>query len=227
MAEGAQSHGLRERKKIRTRATLIEAAAELCLKQGFDNTTVEQIAALADVSPRTFSRYFPNKESVVTAITDDLDGYIAEALERQPADITEYEALLGASLEVLRPRDGYETAGFRRMAMLIQIINGSSSFKASSLALRHDVTQGVTMRVMARRMGVPVGDRAVHLVTDMWAIVHAYSFAGLGLPDKPPIDADVICNRLCATFDSFRRTWSPFTSGESLDRQPPASAQIG
>jgi AcrR family transcriptional regulator len=217
MAEGAASqaqalnppHGLRERKKLRTRASLIEAAALLCEKQGYDNTTVEQIAAAADVSPRTFSRYFPTKDSVIIAILDELDGYIAQALERQPAGITEYEALLGASMEVLRPRNGYETLGFRRMAVLIRIINGSSSFRASSLALRHDVTHGATMRVMARRMDVPVGDPAVTLVTDMWAIVHAYSFAGLGLPDNPPIEADVICDRLCTTFELFRRTWTP------------------
>ena len=72
---------MRERKKLRTRATLIDAAADLCLAQGYDNTTVEQIAAAADVSPRTFSRYFPTKESVVAAITDDLDELIADALD--------------------------------------------------------------------------------------------------------------------------------------------------
>jgi AcrR family transcriptional regulator len=226
MADSAPQYGLRERKKIRTRVALIEAAAELCLKQGYDNTTVEQIAAAADVSPRTFSRYFPTKESVVVAILDDMDEYIAEALERQPTDITEYEALLGASLDVLRPRDGCDTIGFRRVAVLIRIINGSSSFKASSLALRHDVTQGATMGLMAHRMGVPQGDVSVTLVTDTWAIIHAYSFAGLGLPDNPPIEAEIVCDRLCATFEQFRRTWTPWTPGSNVAGQPPASARI-
>jgi AcrR family transcriptional regulator len=85
MAEGS-ANGLRERKKLRTRATLIEAAADLCLRQGFDNTTVDQIAAAADVSPRTFSRYFPTKDAVIAAIADEMDTYIAAALERQPID---------------------------------------------------------------------------------------------------------------------------------------------
>ncbi|MBJ7341475.1 TetR family transcriptional regulator [Mycolicibacterium sp.] len=210
MAEPFPAQGLRERKKRRTRVTLIEAAAQLCLDQGYDNTTVEQIAAAADVSPRTFSRYFPTKEAVVNALTDDLDGYIAEALEKQPSDITEYEALLRASLEVLSLRDGLETLGFRRMAVLIKIINGSASFRASALALRHNVTYGATMRVMARRMGVPVDDRAVTLVTDTWAILFSYSFADLGLPGNPPIGADIVCDRLSATFEVFRRTWSPW-----------------
>lgn len=212
MSNAVPNLGLRERKKLRTRATLIDVASELCLQQGYDNTTVEQIAAAAEVSPRTFSRYFSSKGAVVTAMTDDLDGYMAEALEQQPADITEYEALLGASLSVLGSRNGTETLGFRRMAMLIRIINGSTSFRASSLALRHDVTEGRTMGVLARRMGVPVGDRAVTLVVDMWAIVHAYAFADLGQPDHPPIDPANVCDRLCSTFEAFRRTWSPVHS---------------
>ena len=52
--------GLRERKKLRTRATLIDAAV-VCNRQGFERTTVDQIAAIADVSPRTFSRISPRK----------------------------------------------------------------------------------------------------------------------------------------------------------------------
>ena len=60
----SESPGLRELKKLRTRAVLVDAAMDLCLKQGYQHTTVEQIAASADVSPRTFSRYFPTKDAV-------------------------------------------------------------------------------------------------------------------------------------------------------------------
>lgn len=56
---------LRERKKTRTRELLVEVATELFLEQGFDATTVDQIAARAAISPRTYFRYFPTKESVV------------------------------------------------------------------------------------------------------------------------------------------------------------------
>ncbi|MGN9846025.1 helix-turn-helix domain-containing protein [Nonomuraea sp. H19] len=61
------SEGLRERKKRRTREALIAAALELFQRQGYDATTVAQIAAAADVSTRTFFLHFPAKEDVVLA----------------------------------------------------------------------------------------------------------------------------------------------------------------
>ncbi|MEO3892024.1 helix-turn-helix domain-containing protein [Nonomuraea sp. B5E05] len=61
------AEGMRERKKRRTRETLIAAAVELFRRQGYEATTVAQIAAAADVSTRTFFLHFPTKEDVVLA----------------------------------------------------------------------------------------------------------------------------------------------------------------
>ena len=42
---------------------LVDAAVELCITQGYESTTVEQIAAAAEISTRTFSRYFATKDA--------------------------------------------------------------------------------------------------------------------------------------------------------------------
>jgi AcrR family transcriptional regulator len=82
----ATAIGLRERKKIRTRAAIRDNAMRLFDEQGYAATTVDQIAEAADVSPSTFFRYFPNKEAVV--LTDDLDDLMISALRSAPADLS-------------------------------------------------------------------------------------------------------------------------------------------
>ncbi|KUI26248.1 TetR family transcriptional regulator [Mycobacterium sp. IS-1496] len=82
--------GLRERKKRKTRATIRREALRLIEQQGYDNTTVEQIAAASDISPRTFSRYFPTKEAVL--LSDDHIAPIIEAFVAAPADLSVIDA---------------------------------------------------------------------------------------------------------------------------------------
>jgi AcrR family transcriptional regulator len=91
----ARPDGLRERKKARTRAAIREHAVRLFREQGYGATTIEQIAAAAEVSPATFFRYFPTKEDVV--LQDDFDIVTLTALEAQPSDLGPIAAFRGAA----------------------------------------------------------------------------------------------------------------------------------
>jgi AcrR family transcriptional regulator len=217
-------NGLRERKKRRTRASLVEAAADLCLRNGYDATTVEQIAALADVSPRTFSRYFPTKESVITAMTGDMDGFIAEALREQPTDISEYEALLRARLQVFGPDEERPTPGFRRMAVLIQIINKSESLRSTAFLHQREIEEREAFTVIGERIGLPATDSAVRMIADTWTIVFANAYAGLGTPGHDPLEPRILCDRIAAQYELFRRSWSPWISDRATSGQPHVSA---
>src|SRR6201995_1455782 len=83
-ASGAPA-GLRERKKPRPRPTIRQEPLRLFREQGYQATTVEQIAAAAEISPSTFFRYFPTKEDVV--LQDDMEPALVEAIEQQPREL--------------------------------------------------------------------------------------------------------------------------------------------
>ncbi|WP_037262925.1 TetR family transcriptional regulator [Kibdelosporangium aridum] len=85
--------GLRELKMERTRQLIADKAFQLFTEHGFDQTTVEQIAAAAEVGPRTLYRYFPTKE---TLLVNFVETHLFAALERmreQPDDLPVAEAL--------------------------------------------------------------------------------------------------------------------------------------
>ncbi|CAA0103861.1 HTH-type transcriptional repressor NicS [Mycolicibacterium vanbaalenii] len=98
--------GLRERKKRRTRETVRLAAYELFEKNGYPDTTIEQIAELADVSPRTFFRYFPNKAALL--VPDQLMEPIIELFLAAPPELRPIPAYRHALEQVFAGMAGPE-----------------------------------------------------------------------------------------------------------------------
>jgi len=93
--------GLRERKKLRTRQAIRAAARRLIDERGYDSTTVEQIAAAAEVSPSTVFRYFRNKEQII--LRDEAYAFSgAELLRARPADEPPLPALRAAVSATVR-----------------------------------------------------------------------------------------------------------------------------
>ena len=80
----ASQLGLRERKKLKTRESIQREAMRLFQKHGYEETTIEDIAEAAEISPSTFFNYFPSKEDVV--LYDAYDPILASILLDRPAD---------------------------------------------------------------------------------------------------------------------------------------------
>lgn len=100
----SEEPGLRERKRLRTRETVRREAFRLFELNGYTQTTVDQIAEAADVSPRTFFRYFPTKESVL--FNDDLLSPIIEAFLAAPAELSPVAAYRHAAAQVFSAMAG-------------------------------------------------------------------------------------------------------------------------
>lgn len=187
---------------------MVDVAARLCAEQGYERTTVDQIAAASDVSPRTFSRYFPNKEAVIAALMEETSEHVAEALARQPRDITEHEALVRAHTEVFRAADHGEPGAmsFDRIHGFLSIVNSTPVLSLASFTFRPDGGNAVG-EALARRMGVPNTHPALRIVFDTWAVLMA---AALGTPDSDASDPMAVSDRIEETFEIFTRLWRPW-----------------
>ncbi|WP_445168669.1 TetR/AcrR family transcriptional regulator [Mycolicibacterium sp. Dal123E01] len=195
--------GLRERKKQRTRAMLVDAAVKLCIEHGYDNTTVEQIAAAAEVSPRTFSRYFPTKDSVMMTVLDDLVNAAVVELATVEADVPPLTALARAHTQALRrvPSGDITELTTHRLVLMINVISSSSALRLAAAATRLvPLVLGV-----AARLGVDPRDKQVALIVSVWGAITAGAWGQLAIgPDDYDACPVIMAERLELTFGEFR-----------------------
>jgi AcrR family transcriptional regulator len=123
------SPGLRERKKQKTRWAIQEHALRLFAQQGFEATTVEQIAEAAEISPSTFFRYFKTKEDVVAE--DRYDEMIVAAIEATPPEVGPFETLRRALVGSIEQIDAAE---FEQILLRMRLTFTVPSLRARSLS---------------------------------------------------------------------------------------------
>lgn len=93
--------GLRERKKDQTRSQLLDVALKLITTHGYQQTTVNEIAAAVNVSPRTFLRYFPTKDDVVVDWVDDVMAVLPQRIPDAAKENPPVEALMISARDML------------------------------------------------------------------------------------------------------------------------------
>jgi AcrR family transcriptional regulator len=96
MPSTTETIGLRERNKLRRRERITDAALRLFAERGFDGVTIDEIADAADVSRRTFFRYFARKEDVIVAWKQQMADELRAALAERPDDELALDAVHGA-----------------------------------------------------------------------------------------------------------------------------------
>ncbi|OSZ62402.1 TetR family transcriptional regulator [Streptomyces pharetrae CZA14] len=149
--------GLRERKKIKTREAIRSATYELVREQGYDATTIDQIADRAEVSPSTVFRYFPTKEDIV--LTDEYDSLLLADLRARPADEPWPETIRHVLREAVRTgvEEDVEVARLRTRLM-VQVPAVRSRMMESM-----SVTGRMLCQAIAERTGRDPGDLEVRV----------------------------------------------------------------
>ncbi|MDN3297202.1 TetR family transcriptional regulator [Streptomyces ficellus] len=155
--EQPSSAGLRERKKQRTRDALLRAALELFTTQGYERTTVDEIADAVDVSQRTFFRYFASKEEVAFAVQQMVEGHFVDALRQRPGHEAPLEAMRNAVLsawdtigEAIR-----EVVPVELYLRTFQVIESTPALLAVHLRRSIEMEENIA-RLIAEREGLDV-----------------------------------------------------------------------
>jgi AcrR family transcriptional regulator len=190
----SEPQGLRERKKARTRAAIQRHALRLFQEQGYSATTVDQIAAAAEISPSTFFRYFPTKEA--TVLYDPFDPVLIAAALAQPAELSPAAALRATASIIREVVSGEDWERERQRQMLV--------FREPELrsAIMDQFAEGIELLagLAAQRTGRAADDFEVR----NWAgaVVGVIMAAFLGAAADPDADTLVIFDRALAHLEA-------------------------
>jgi AcrR family transcriptional regulator len=186
--------GLRQRKRAKVRRDIQQHAMRLFAEQGYDETTVQQIAEAAVISESTFYRYFPTKAEIV--MQDELDPAFVEVFRAQPAELSGLEATRRAMATVLGTLSEEDITDQRQRLALIMTV---SDLRASML---DQLVGGIDLLAseLARRAGRPADDDAVRALAG--AVVGAGIAVMVTAAGDPEADLAAMLDKAIAALPS-------------------------
>jgi AcrR family transcriptional regulator len=138
---------LRDRKREQNRVLTAETAWRLFIQRGYDEVTVADICAAADIAPRTFHRYFAGKEDVVAEPIRRMTKVVADHLTEAPAGESDVEVLRGAMLALGR----FAIENRDLLTALRMVAQGSHQIRAAHVGRpEQEQEQEIVARLAAR-----------------------------------------------------------------------------
>jgi AcrR family transcriptional regulator len=172
LVAGADVPGLRERKRQQTRERLTRAAMALFLERGFEATTLDDIAAAADISRRSFFHYFASKEDVVFAWQEETTAALIAAVAERPAGesmLTAAENAISAMARQLEPGEAIAMARLKRDNPALQARDQVKYEKLErALAAALEKRAGHKTELQARLVAM-IATGAMRIGGELWA----------------------------------------------------------
>jgi AcrR family transcriptional regulator len=186
----APAAGLRERKREQTRQRLTEVALKLFLANGYEATTLDDIAAAAEISRRSFFHYFASKEDVVVAWQDRSADALTAAIAERPAEESMITAAENAILTMTRHLNSEDAIAIARLKR-----------ETPALQAREQVKYEKMERAMAKALAARASDktgqtqaRLVAMITTGAIRIASENWLAQGAREKP----DVLVRRMFA-----------------------------
>ncbi|WP_243407079.1 TetR/AcrR family transcriptional regulator [Frankia canadensis] len=164
-----------ERRRARIRASIADAALQLFMSRGYDATTVEDVAAAVDMSPRTVFRYFPFKEDMLREAVHFELAVLVEAMRARPAEEHPADALGRAMVDMWRNLDN-DPEVVRSLLLLITelprvrgVLVEASRTSERALAEVLATRLGRAPTDLSTRVATACALAAINVVVDAWA----------------------------------------------------------
>jgi AcrR family transcriptional regulator len=170
---GTPTAGLRERKKQQTRQAISDHATRLFIEQGFEQVTIAQIAAAAQVAKMTVTNYFPRKEDLALDIHEEFVHSLARTVTERATGESALTALRRAYRTAAQRHDpitGFAGADFTRM------ITNSATLTARLREL-HEQREDALAAALAETTHAPPDDITPRAAAAQFGALHRVLFA--------------------------------------------------